>query len=220
MRLAFLCLGLITAAFGPLAQNNGALSIDSPGENAPISGIVEVIGTAASPGMTLYRLEFAYDPNPTDTWFLVAENAAAVRDGLLASWDTTAIREGIYILRLTSILDDGSSFSVEVTGIQVRRAPAAVVESGVENIPAAVEPSITADRPSEIVFPAPAATPVPVLGDDTGASFAYGQSGVALAMGVIFSILAFAVWFAILRWNGWQRQKLLRTLRKSGSRNE
>src|SRR4030042_1455906 len=79
-------------------QADQVLRIDSPAADETVSGMVEIRGSAAAPGMLRFRVEFGYDPDPTGTWFLISEGTEAVPDGRLAVWDTTSIREGDYAL--------------------------------------------------------------------------------------------------------------------------
>ncbi len=75
--------------------------ITSPAEGQSIAGMVYITGTAAGPSFARYEIAFAYEPNPTDTWFeMQPPSAAQVAAGTLAVWDTRSIADGIYMIRL------------------------------------------------------------------------------------------------------------------------
>lgn len=96
--------------------------LSSPVEGAIVNGQVNLIGTANDPQFSRYELAFAYDPNPTDTWFEIAPPAnIPVTTGTLGIWDTTTITDGTYMVRLR-VFGSGSNTPTEVIvqNIQVR----------------------------------------------------------------------------------------------------
>ncbi len=96
--------------------------ITAPTTGSTVQGTVTIAGTAASPTFDHYEIAFAYDPNATDTWFEIAPpNTAAVASGQLATWDTTSITDGTYMLRLRVFSTDSKTpTDVIVRNIQVR----------------------------------------------------------------------------------------------------
>jgi hypothetical protein len=80
----------------PVAVTPAAGGIFSPGNGADLSGVVEIRGTTLS----AWDLSFSYLDDPTGTWFSLAQSGDPVSDGTLATWDTTAITDGFYVLRL------------------------------------------------------------------------------------------------------------------------
>ncbi len=99
--------------------------ISSPGDSQTLSGIVNITGSAAHPQFARYEIAFAYDPNPTDTWFEIQPPATTqVSEGLLATWDTRPIADGTYMLRLRVFATDASApLETIVHGIIVANAP-------------------------------------------------------------------------------------------------
>nr|MBI2904590.1 hypothetical protein [Chloroflexota bacterium] len=99
--------------------------ISAPGDNQTLTGIVSITGSAAHPQFARYEIAFAYDPNPTDTWFEIQPPATTqVSEGLLAAWDTRHIADGTYMLRLRVFATDASApLETIVHGIIVANAP-------------------------------------------------------------------------------------------------
>ncbi|MEK7278001.1 MAG: hypothetical protein AAB427_11685 [Chloroflexota bacterium] len=84
--------------------------ITSPAEGQSIAGIVNITGTATGPGFARYEVAFAYEPNPTDSWFeMQPPSAAQVASGTLAVWDTRSISDGVYVIRLRVYSTDSGS---------------------------------------------------------------------------------------------------------------
>ncbi len=187
--------------------------IDSPSAGESVSGIVEIIGTAAVPGMARYRLEFAYDPNPAATWFLIGEGTEPVRNGLLAVWDTSLISEGVYTLRIAAFLTDGSTRESVTGGIVLdREGPSASVPSE-EVIPAAVPDSRDYGQ-AAAAFPAPTAAAESALPQT---SRPVSPMGIAFLIGVILAFLGFALLWIRSRWLLWKHERFVREIRKGGS---
>jgi len=61
-----------------------AAIITAPAPGDAVTGSVNITGTATHPQLTRYEVAFAYDPNPTDTWFeLQPPSTNSVTDGVL-----------------------------------------------------------------------------------------------------------------------------------------
>ncbi len=80
----------------PAPGDLAAGGISSPGNDESLSGIVIISGTAPS----AWDLSFSFAENPVDAWFPIAQSTEPVFAGALASWDTTTITDGFYVLRL------------------------------------------------------------------------------------------------------------------------
>jgi len=70
---------------------------------------IEILGTASSPNFEAYSLEYGSGINPS-YWSLIDTSSVPVYNDILASWDTTLLPMGEYMLRLTVT---GSGASVE-----------------------------------------------------------------------------------------------------------
>ncbi|MDZ4770977.1 MAG: hypothetical protein SGJ24_17770 [Chloroflexota bacterium] len=103
----------------PLAPVNPNANISWPPPVYVVRGAFQVRGTANLPGMSNYFLEFralGADMQPVtgaDAWFpALLPSTAPVVEGILGTWDTRAVAEGVYELRLT----------VNVAGVNARAA--------------------------------------------------------------------------------------------------
>jgi hypothetical protein len=132
--------------------------ITAPVEGSTVVGTVNITGTAASPGFDHYELAFAYDPNPTDNWFeIVPPSNIPVTDGLLGAWDTTAITDGVYMLRLR-VYNTGSKTPVDVIvrGITVQNdSPTPTIPASAGTQPPGGTP--TSAAPGQPTAPPPTA---------------------------------------------------------------
>ena len=82
--------------------------ITSPQMNAEVRGKVLINGRTALPEFDYYKVEFGIGPQPAD-WAIVGEiHKTPVADGLLETWDTTALPDGMYSLRLRVVKPDGN----------------------------------------------------------------------------------------------------------------
>jgi hypothetical protein len=119
-------------------QVPGFAEISNPAEGEILSGLVTIRGTANHPNFQQYDLAFAYDPNPTDTWFPVGEPfTSPVQDDRLSLWDTTGISDGVYQLRLRVWTDAGLAFEVVSGSLQIRNY------TSIASLPEAPRPTAT-----------------------------------------------------------------------------
>ena len=105
MRLRFLLLFVVLLI---AAQDTPPVAISAPAANELLRGPVTITGRLDVPSFVSARLEFAYASNPTDTWFTIQTFSQPVIDSTLATWDTTSITDGSYILRLRVAFEDGT----------------------------------------------------------------------------------------------------------------
>jgi hypothetical protein len=195
----------------PAFQADGTLRIDSPAAGETISGTVEITGTAAAPGMMRWRAEFAYDPDPTGTWFLISEGVDPVENGLLAEWDTSRIREGDYALRIAAYFADGSMRQTVLRGIRVRPGltPTAVpTEEAVT--PVGVDPEV--HPPAAAAFPAHTAA----ASESRAASRPNSSPAAPFLAGVILAFLGYGLAALRRQWRWWKHSRFVRNLRKNG----
>lgn len=167
-------------------------SIVSPVSGQAVQGSVSISGSSSVPGFVSSELAFAYAGDTTDTWFLIAEADEPVLDGVLAQWDTGAITDGDYDLRLRVFLEAGNYLDTIVRGLRVRNYTP--IETGT---PTPVTPTLT-QVPGETVVPTltltqvlPTPTPLPpnpaeVSNRDIAASVLRG----VLAIVGVFALVA------------------------------
>lgn len=103
----------------PSPTEPGPLII-SPVSGQAVQGTLSIDGSSSAPGFASAELDFAYAGDATDTWFLIAESDEPVQNGVLVQWDTGAITDGDYDLRLRVFLEDGSHLDAIVHGLRVR----------------------------------------------------------------------------------------------------
>lgn len=135
--------------------------ITAPVPGDTVLGIINIRGTAASPEFARYEIAFAYDPNPTDTWFEIQPaSTSQVTEGPLAVWDTTGITDGNYMIRLR-VFSSGSNTPVEtiLRNIQVRNT--APTGTAVQPLPSPPGPGLDAPTTQ------PSSTPTLALLDTT-----------------------------------------------------
>ena len=135
------------------AQDSPPLAITSPVADEVLRGQVSITGRLDVPVFTAARLEFAYATNPTDTWFLIQTFSQPVVDAALATWDTTSITDGSYVLRLRVTLEDG--------GLQEVTVP---IQIGNDALPTATPEPTHTPEPESALLPTPfllAASPTP-----------------------------------------------------------
>lgn len=77
------------------------LRIITPLNGATVAGDVPVLGTAEIEGAARYQLDMR--PNGAETWSLVDRQNSDEALGTLGTWDTTALPDGPYELRLSAV---------------------------------------------------------------------------------------------------------------------
>lgn len=144
------CIGLcqiktvVTAE--PAAQGTIA-AITSPEEQAVVRGTVPIIGTSVDANFWKYEVHYAPEPNPLDQWVLIgAIHETQVVDGLLETWETMIIPDGMYSLRLRDVNRTGNYSEIFVRGILVANAEP-------------TETPVPTDTPLPTATITPAATP-------------------------------------------------------------
>ncbi len=126
---AFLFLQFNTLAYGaPLLQDCGNVVISSPSSGDAVRGRVSITGSAVIPQFQFYKIEVAAGAAAPDSAF---RNLApdvhrnTVQAGVLDGWDTTAVPDGTYSLRLT-VVDMRGNFPCPPVTVRVvvsNRAP-------------------------------------------------------------------------------------------------
>lgn len=82
-----------------------------PGVNQVIAAAVDVVGSATHEDFAYYKLEYALgaDAGSAADYFYFGGGNSPVENGLLAQFDTTALPNGLYTLRLT-VVDSSGNF--------------------------------------------------------------------------------------------------------------
>jgi membrane peptidoglycan carboxypeptidase len=109
---------------GPLVAE-----IRSPTSGQGVSGHLTIAGRAASDGFIGYTVEWGRGPDP-EVWNTLVSSARPVTGGTLARWDTQALADGDYTLRL--ILQDADLGSRRFTiPVRVENASLAPARAGI-----------------------------------------------------------------------------------------
>lgn len=148
------------------AQGSPNAAISSPGPGEILRGQVSITGTTSDPNFLSAQLDFSYASSPIETWFPLQALSQPVFDSLLYTWDTTAISDGEYILRLRVFLSDGTLQEARVA-VSVRNdtrptptpAPTATAEQVTGLVPT---PFLLAASPTPTDMPRPTPTALPV----------------------------------------------------------
>jgi hypothetical protein len=147
--LVLVLAGLIVPPVAAAPSLQGQVLITSPGVNEEVRGLVPVIGSASVPGFQYYKLEYGVGPNPTD-WALVDRMFdTAVINNQLAVWNTNAVPDGVYSLRLRAVKQDGNYDEFSLRGVIVSNTR-----------PTSTTTVTPTETPGEQATPAPGATPV------------------------------------------------------------
>jgi hypothetical protein len=177
----------------PAAQEPRPI-IAQPGQNAPVRGEVQIVGSATHPQFQRYELYFAPWPPPSDqSWVFIGDaHFNPVQLGLLGTWDSRSVTDGSYGLRVRVVKQDGNYLDSEPRVVEVANfrqvAPPTpeVAEATAEPLPtpaeevaaptvAVVVPTIeappTVQRPTPT--PEPEVTPILASGSESSA----GQAG-------------------------------------------
>jgi hypothetical protein len=151
-KLFFLAFFLTAVIAGPAAARTGLQPVvTNPRAGEVLQGAVTVAGSSDVPGFLSAEIAFAYSGDTTETWFLLAASSQPVEDGTLATWDTTTISDGDYVLRLGVILTDGSYLDTTVPDLRVRNNTPVVTPT----------PALTALQATLALVSMPTATPYP-----------------------------------------------------------
>jgi hypothetical protein len=152
--LMILCGGLglaLQAQAAPPGQEQEPLAvITSPRDNSQVThGQVLIMGSADHPQFWKYEVAYGPEPNPEDQWSLVGVvHESPVVGDVLERWDTTALSEGVYSLRLRVVRLDGNYDEFFVRGVTLSSVPP-------------TDTPVPQEQVTETVTP-PAATPTPL----------------------------------------------------------
>ena len=140
-----------------------AVAVASPLAGQVLQGLVTVSGTSAIDGFVSAEVSFAYSGEPTGSWFLLTISSQPVTEGTLAVWDTTAISDGNYTLRLRVTLFDGTTLEAIVPDLRVRNYTP--TETSTPTLPptaaSTLPPTLTPILPTLTATPIPTETPLP-----------------------------------------------------------
>ena len=157
-------------------------AISEPAEGAVVSAWVDVNGYLSNPDLAGYQVEYSTGGEVPE-WTLVASSATAssVHGRTLAVWDTNALENGLYTLRLTA-LESGPAAVSNVSSVRVRVNAAPEPPSGL------TAADVPADGGNRIVL---AWTASPTLSVSSYRVYRDGEQGPALLGSVSSATLTY-----------------------------
>jgi hypothetical protein len=171
-----------------------SIYISNPSEGSLVQGRVIVTGKTDVKGYSLHEVEFIYSDNPAGTWFLLARSNQPVREGELATWDTSAVTDGDYSMRLRVYFTDGSWREVIVQGIQVRN-----YTSTQTPVPTATSRVVPTPAPAWTFTPTSSPMPTPTPLPANKAELTTQQVLSSIGLGAAVTFLLFALFGVIHR---------------------
>ncbi|NPA26786.1 MAG: hypothetical protein GXO36_04225 [Chloroflexi bacterium] len=172
----------------------GTIGLDAPLPGAALQGRVTIHGHTAAPGFRAARLDLGYR-QPQVAWFPLAQWTQPQTQGPLYTWDTTAVADGWYILRLTVTLANGQTLVHEVP-VQVRNhtQPEPTPTNWARPLARGPgTPTALGPTPTVTPWPLPRATPAPedpARERDTNTLWRQALEGGALVGGLLSLLLA------------------------------
>jgi hypothetical protein len=162
--------------------------IAQPEQDAPVRGVVQIVGTAVHPEFQRYELYYAPWPVPSDqAWVFIGDAHYNQQPlGLLGTWDSRSVPDGTYALRLRVVKQDGNYIDgdprrVLVVNTRKQESPTPLATEAPTEIPVEQPPTPTVviEAPTvmvELPTVAPTDTPVP---EETAAALASSGSSDA-----------------------------------------
>lgn len=176
------------------AQDSPPIAITSPAPGEAVRAEVTITGTTDISGFTSSQLDFSYASNPTDTWFALQTSTQPVVDSPLATWDTTLISDGDYVIRLRVFVEDGT-FQEVIVPVKVQNdtpilTPTPVVPPTPDKLEVQLPtPFLVAASPTLTSTPRPTPTPLP------SNAVSVNQTAIYISLGrgalVILGLFAF-----------------------------
>lgn len=166
------------------AQTAGYAEITQPARGEALTGLVTISGTATHPSFVGYDLAFAYASDSTDTWFPLGEPVQTpVIESRLALWDTLAISDGDYRLRLRVWLQDGTDLVAIVEGLRVRNH--SLVETSTPGPVPTSGPTPTVVPPTPTLRPTTTPSPAADARDRVSGAMATGVMATIGGLGLL-----------------------------------
>jgi len=160
----------------PVTQGQDIVAINTP-TSGPVRGQVQLIGSADHPTFEFYVIDVS--PEGMEGWQFLVDGRSPVINGVLGSWDTSSLSDGVYKLRLRVVRLDGNYSEAFVQQLTVSNSqplptntpmliitPTATTEFSLPEIPTATPipptptPEVTIEQPIvDTPTPRPSETP-------------------------------------------------------------
>ncbi len=195
-----------------LAQDQRPV-IAQPEQDATVRGLVQLVGTATHSQFKRYELYYAPGPAPADNaWIFIGPDAHFQQQplGLLGTWDSRAVPDGTYSLRVRVVKTDGNYLDSELRRVVVANSkpaesptPSVTPTSSDTPTPAATLPPPTAvtiatvppagrgtaaPSPTRAAAAGASATGTPAAGGSAGSTILPGSDSSSLldSIGAVF----------------------------------
>ena len=178
----------------------GPVNVTYPIHGQTLKGSVNITGSIALDGWTGYELAFADTAGAELNWFTFATGTNPFADGLLAAWDTTAISDSDYNLRLR-VFAPGGDQDVFIYGLRIRNYTVDTPQP-TATASASATPSPSPAATITLTFtPQPTSTPysTPTQLPPNPASLRSDEIVFNLGRGAAFTALLFGVFGLFLR---------------------
>lgn len=171
------------------------VGITSPQNGETLRGQVQITGSIDYPTFAFAELAFTYASDAADTWFPIQTFPQPFSETDLAVWDTTAVTDGDYQLRLRITLQDGTLLDFTITDLKIRNQEAATPTATDAPLPqfdnSTPTPRIILS--TEITLSVPTSTPMPqnpaAITTDSIYKVFWQSALVVLVLFVLFSLI-------------------------------
>jgi hypothetical protein len=168
--------------------------IVSPAEGSLVQNQVSISGKTDVNGFSRSEVEFSYNKDPEETWFLLSRSSQPVEDGQLALWDTSSITDGDYSIRLRVYFTDGSWRDAIVLGVRVRNYTSTQTPMFTPT-----ERIIPTNLPAETFTPTSSPMPTPSPLPANMAEMSISQVLSSLGRGALITVVLFILFGLVLR---------------------
>jgi len=219
LRAAFVLLLLLVMTISPpqfgavrqQATPDPGARLAAPAAGATIFGAVTISGTANTSGFQNYRLDYLAQADPASGWQPIGRQVAQqVTGGVLAQWDTSALKDGVYQIRLRVILRNGTVLEDYIRELRVQNqqptplptfpptlTPPAAATAGatlpplIQQPPSATPRAVTATAVPSLPPPTTVPLALSTAAQDSGSG---GSFGGAVCTGAILALIGFALY--------------------------
>ncbi|OQX60861.1 MAG: hypothetical protein B5M51_09625 [Anaerolinea sp. 4484_236] len=160
------------------------VELNTPQDGAVLQGVVAITGAARGGGMQTAELSFAYPSDETGTWFFIAEIDSTATEFQI-EWDTTAITDGTYNLRLKATYANGEVLTKFISNVRVRNYTPIETKTP--------KPTQTPATAGQTASPKDTPSPTPTLLPANPATVEKGDIFNALGVGLAFTGSLFAL---------------------------
>ncbi|MEN6480030.1 MAG: hypothetical protein ABFD20_10395 [Anaerolineales bacterium] len=161
--IAILVIGLVTAT--PLLAQELVVQITSPVMGEEVRGQVPIIGSASVPDFQFYKVEFGIGANPTDWSVIGSLHEQPVINGQLEVWNTAALPDGVYTLRVQGVKQDGNWEEFYVRNVVIANTRPTSTPPPTETPTPSEEqtPTPVIEAGQELATPTAMASPTPIV---------------------------------------------------------